>query len=139
MHRFNINNREFVKKMKSLNLITSISIGVNQESYDDILYFSNNNISIDYITIDIAHGHCKKMKKMVKYVKEKLPNSFLIAGNVSSIEGTIDLDKWGADAIKVGIEPVVFAAETQVLTKNGYKNISDVKLDDLVINTQKQI
>lgn len=133
MHRFNINNREFVKKMKSLNLITSISIGVNQESYDDILYFSNNNISIDYITIDIAHGHCKKMKKMVKYVKEKLPNSFLIAGNVSSIEGTIDLDKWGADAIKVGIGPGCFAAETQVLTKNGYKNISDVKLDDLVL------
>jgi GMP reductase len=42
---------------------------------------------------------------MIGYLKEKLPNSFVIAGNVGTPEGIIDLENWGADATKVGIGP----------------------------------
>jgi len=128
IHRFDINIKEFIKNMKSDNLFTSISIGVNQDSYDLINELINENLIPDYITIDIAHGHCKKMKKMLKFLKEeKKINSFIIAGNVSSVDATVDLDNWGADAIKVGIGPGCFIGDTKILTKNGYKNISDIK------------
>jgi GMP reductase len=34
-----------------------------------------------------------------------MPSTFIIAGNVSTAAATIDLEAWGADAIKVGIGP----------------------------------
>lgn len=104
MHRFEINSFDFVRKMKSLNLISSISIGVNEDSYLLIDDFASNEIYPDYITIDIAHGHCQKMEKMLKYIKSKIP-SFVISGNVSTPQAILDLQSWGADAIKVGIGP----------------------------------
>jgi hypothetical protein len=133
MHRFGVDNREFVESMISKGLISSISIGVNAESYEDIDFFSEFKILPDYITIDIAHGHCKKMKKMLKYVKEKLPDTFVIAGNVSSIEATVDLDKWGADAIKVGIGPGCFTPNAETKTTEGVKNLKDVKIGDMIL------
>jgi GMP reductase len=106
-HRFNVNAVEFCKKMKELNLITSISIGVNDDAYEIISKLIENNLVPDYITIDIAHGHSIKMQNILKYIKErfnsKLP--YVIAGNVSTPEAIIDLEMWGADAIKVGIGP----------------------------------
>lgn len=109
MHRFNIDMKNFIKTMKDLNLISSISIGVNEESYLLLDELIKDDLIPDYITIDIAHGHCKKMKKMLKELMklkfdiEKFKDVFIIAGNVSSMEATVDLDKWGADAIKIGI------------------------------------
>ena len=102
MHRFDINVKQFIIDMKNRDLITSISIGVNQDSYDLINDLIKENLIPDFITIDIAHGHCKKMKNMLKFLKENI-SSFIIAGNVSSVDATVDLDNWGADAIKVGI------------------------------------
>ena len=45
------------------------------------------------------------MEKMIKYIKENLPTTFIIAGNISSGDAVRDLEEWGADAIKVGICP----------------------------------
>jgi GMP reductase len=103
MHRFNIDIDQFIINMKKENLVTSISIGVNKDSYDLIDTLISNDLIPDFITIDIAHGHCKKMKLMLRYLHDNNVKSFIIAGNVSSIDATVDLDKWGADAIKVGI------------------------------------
>lgn len=104
MHRF-ANTELFLKKMNDLKIFTSISIGVNKESYDLIDKISNENIKIDYITIDIAHGHSISMQKMISYLRSKLNNVFIIAGNISTKEAVKDLEEWGADATKVGIGP----------------------------------
>lgn len=107
MHRFGINSYEFNKKMLFNNLVSSISIGVNEDSYkmvNEIAYQSDHHHP-HYVTIDIAHGHCAKMEKMIKFVKEKLPTSFIIAGNICTPEGTLALEEWGAHAVKVGIGP----------------------------------
>jgi hypothetical protein len=133
MHRFGIDNSEFIKMMHDKGLIASISIGVNDDTYELINDLVLDKLIPEFITIDIAHGHCKKMKKMIKYVKERMPNVFLIAGNVSTIDATRDLDVWGADAIKVGIGPGCFVSETKILTNIGYKNISDIDVEDMVL------
>ena len=111
MHRFGTNPVSFTEKMKELGLVSSISLGVNIDSYDTIdeIHLANqvtgSDYSPDFITIDIAHGHSIKMEKMIKYIKEKLPNTFIIAGNVASQEAIKDLEEWGADATKVGVGP----------------------------------
>lgn len=103
LHRFDIDVVSFVESMKKLNLISSISVGVNDDSYLLIDELVDKNLIPDYITIDIAHGHCIKMKKMVKYIKNKIPNVFLIGGNICTPDAVIDLEEWGCDAVKCGI------------------------------------
>lgn len=42
---------------------------------------------------------------MIKYIKEFLPSTFVIAGNVGTPEAVRELENAGADATKVGIGP----------------------------------
>lgn len=139
MHRFNFDSKSFIKKMKNLNLISSISIGVNEDSYQLLNELKEENIIPDYITIDIAHGHSKKLKNMLKFLKENFNNDiFIIAGNVSSIEATVDLDKWGADAIKVGVGPGS-ACTTWPTTGFGSRNIQASVVNQCANVTKKHI
>jgi GMP reductase len=105
MHRFNVDIVTFCKYMIEQNLYTSISLGVNTDSYADVDRLALYNVTPDYITIDIAHGHSIKLKNMIQYIKDTLPTTFIIAGNVASPEAVEDLELWGANAIKVGIGP----------------------------------
>jgi len=105
MHRFDLDNVRFTQDMVAKRLYVSISLGVKKPDYDTVDQFVALGLSPDYITIDIAHGHAESVKKMIAYLKEKLPASFVIAGNVGTPEAVIDLENWGADATKVGIGP----------------------------------
>ena len=105
-HRFNTDVVAFSKKMKNLNLPISISIGVNEDSYESMKTLIKENLRPDFITIDIAHGHSIKMENILKWIKQTFEDPpFLIAGNVSTADAVKDLQIWGADAIKVGIGP----------------------------------
>jgi len=106
-HRFGVDPIAFSKMMKAMKLVSSISLGVNRKSFDIVREFSkgSHDNTPDYITIDIAHGHCDKMEKMVKHVRKYMPNAYLIAGNVCTYEGASFLQRLGVDAVKVGIGP----------------------------------
>ena len=105
MHRFDLDNVQFVKNMKALGLYASISLGVKQPDYDAVDQLLALGLAPEYVTIDIAHGHSDSVKNMIAYLKEKMPAAFVIAGNVATPEAVIDLENWGADATKVGIGP----------------------------------
>ncbi|QTN29716.1 GMP reductase [Rhodoferax sp. AJA081-3] len=105
MHRFDFDNLQFVKDMKAKGLFASISLGVKPPDYATVDALLAQGLAPEYITIDIAHGHADSVKNMIAYIKDKLPTSFIIAGNVATPEAVIDLENWGADATKVGIGP----------------------------------
>ncbi len=105
MHRFDLDNVQFVKDMKARGLFASISLGVKQPDYNTVDQLVTLGLVPEYITIDIAHGHADSVKNMIGYLKEKMPSAFIIAGNVATPEAVIDLENWGADATKVGIGP----------------------------------
>jgi GMP reductase len=105
MHRFHLNNVEFVQRMKTQGLYASISLGVKQADYDTVDQLAALGLPPEYITIDIAHGHADTVQRMIAHIKAKLPASFVIAGNVATPEAVIDLENWGADATKVGVGP----------------------------------
>lgn len=105
MHRFmsNLEQMAFVQHMKKHKLISSISIGVNKESYTLLEDLLKNNLEPDFITIDIAHGYCVLMEDMLQFIRMKGFRSFIIAGNIATVEAANDLTVWGANAVKVGI------------------------------------
>ena len=133
MHRFDIDTLSFIDKMNELGLIVSISIGVNNDSYGLIDDIKASNRKVDFITIDIAHGHSIKMERMLKYIKNILPDIFVIAGNISTAEARADLEDWGADATKVGIGPGCFLPFSEIITQSGKKTLSEIKVGDYVL------
>ena len=105
MHRFDLDNVAFAARMRKQGLFVSISSGVRASDHAAIDQLAANGVGADYITIDIAHGHDDSVRRTIEHIKQRLPKAFVIAGNVGTPEGVIDLENWGADATKVGIGP----------------------------------
>jgi GMP reductase len=105
MHRFDLDGVDFARRMRERKLFVSISSGVKASDHQMVDRLAAEGLGADYITIDIAHGHAESVRRTIDHIKQKLPNAFVIAGNVGTPEGVIDLENWGADATKVGIGP----------------------------------
>ncbi|ACB35029.1 guanosine monophosphate reductase [Leptothrix cholodnii SP-6] len=105
MHRFDLDALAFARSMREQGLCVSISSGVKPADYAVIDSLATSGVGADYITIDIAHGHAESVRRMIAHIKQRLPEAFVIAGNVGTPEALIDLENWGADATKVGIGP----------------------------------
>lgn len=102
MHRFDRDLLEDAANAQDWDNI-SLSVGVKASDKMAIQQVSKRGYRLDYLTIDIAHGHCKRMKGMIAWIKKYLPNTKIIAGNVATPNAVADLSAWGADIIKVGI------------------------------------
>jgi len=105
MHRFDVDTVQFVRQMQQTGGFASISLGVKQADRDTVARLVAEGLTPEYVTIDIAHGHADSVRDMIAHLKDKLPQSFVIAGNVATPEAVIDLENWGADATKVGVGP----------------------------------
>jgi IMP dehydrogenase len=63
------------------------------------------NIGVDIVCLDSAHGHSRGVIEALKAVKSSYPNLQVIAGNIGTAAGAKALADAGADAVKVGIGP----------------------------------
>ena len=124
--------------MRNLGLPISISIGVNEDAYEIMRSLRISGIIPEFVTIDIAHGHSVKMEKMLKWIGETFIDSkpFVIAGNVSTPDAVVDLEAWGANAIKVGIGPGS-ACTTFNATGFGSRNIQAAVIEACAKAKQK--
>ena len=106
LHRFYDydNIYDWVKDNQDLKTI-SISVGVNEKDYELVNDLFVNKLRVDYITIDVAHGHHVLVKEMIEHIKNhNFKNSAkVIAGNIGTTYAAMDLKSWGADAVKVGL------------------------------------
>ena len=105
MHRFDLDTVAFARSMREQGLFVSISSGVKPHDFAVIDRLAAEGLGADYITIDIAHGHAESVRRTIEHIKARLPQAFVIAGNVGTPEAVIDLENWGADATKVGVGP----------------------------------
>ena len=106
LHRFGVDTKKFIKTCRAKNLFASISIGVKSEWFKIVEDLAKENLIPEYITIDIAHGHSEVLRNMIEHIRRFMGNkTFIIAGNVATPEGVADLERWGADATKVGVGP----------------------------------
>ncbi|MBX7232650.1 MAG: IMP dehydrogenase [Bdellovibrionales bacterium] len=105
--------------------IIGASVGVNGEAQSQIKDLVKAGIHI--LTLDIAHGHSIQMIEMLKWVKDNYPELEVIAGNVATPQGALDLIEAGASAIKVGIGPGSMCT-TRIITGCGVPQLSAIAL-----------
>ncbi|MBO4434822.1 MAG: IMP dehydrogenase [Bacteroidales bacterium] len=60
---------------------------------------------VDAIVLDSAHGHSKGIIDTLKILKEKFPDTDIVAGNIATADAARALIAAGADGLKVGIGP----------------------------------
>jgi IMP dehydrogenase len=74
--------------------------------------------------IDVAHGHHKNVIDMIKWCKENLDEKVdIIAGNIATAQAAMDLEKAGADGLRVGIGGGSLCT-TRIKTGFGIPNVS---------------
>ena len=85
----------------------SLMVGAALGTESDTLKRANalSMTGVDVFVIDSAHGHSKNVIDTIKIIKKEFPNIDIIGGNVATSEGAKELEKAGADAIKVGMGP----------------------------------
>ncbi len=104
MHRFDNITASFVRTANSEKWpLISISTGVESGSLRELETIRDSLFGVHFITIDVAHGHHKKVEEGIKWIKRNLPQANIIAGNVMTPEAVKFLYEAGADAVKIGI------------------------------------
>jgi len=63
------------------------------------------NSDVDVLVVDTAHGHSEGVLQAVSRIKEKYPDTELLAGNITTAEGVRALIEAGVDGVKVGVGP----------------------------------
>ncbi len=79
----------------------AIGVGEGTEERAELLV----QAGVDVLVVDTAHGHSAGVIERVRWVKRSFPNVDVIAGNIATGKGALDLVEAGADAVKVGIGP----------------------------------
>jgi IMP dehydrogenase len=90
----------YASKDKFGRLRVGAAVGVTSDTIERVHELVRNHV--DVVVVDTAHGHSKGVIEMVRRIKRNFDID-LIAGNVGTPEGTLDLIKAGVDAVKVGI------------------------------------
>ncbi|MFC4234989.1 IMP dehydrogenase [Thalassospira xianhensis] len=90
-------------KDESGRLRVAAATGVGESGFERAMALVE--AGVDVLVIDTAHGHSAGVIKAVEYIKSKVGNTQIIAGNVATPEAVKALAEAGADAVKVGIGP----------------------------------
>jgi IMP dehydrogenase len=84
-------------------LLVGAALGITSDLMDRASALQN--VGVDIVTLDSAHGHTKGVIGSLQQLKKNFKNLRVIAGNVGTAAGAKALADAGADAIKVGIGP----------------------------------
>jgi IMP dehydrogenase len=84
-------------------LVVGAALGITRDMLDRA--GALQNIGVDVVCLDSAHGHSKGVIDALKAIKITYKNLQVIAGNVGTAAGAKALAEAGADAVKVGIGP----------------------------------
>ncbi len=81
---------------------------------------------VDVLVLDSSHGHSQGVLDALKLLKRRFPSTPVVAGNVATEAGALDLVRRGADAVKVGIGPGSICT-TRVVTGAGVPQIHAIR------------
>ena len=79
-----------------------ISTGISENDYENLVNIIDN-FECKWIVIDVANGYISNFKEFCKKVRTKYPDKIIVAGNITTKEGVLDLISIGVDVIKAGI------------------------------------
>ncbi len=79
------------------------AVGTAPDTVDRVAALRDSGV--DLVVVDTSHGHSRGVLEMVSRLKARWTDLEVIAGNIVTREGALDLASAGADAVKVGIGP----------------------------------
>lgn len=115
------NTRPLYNRDSAYRLRVGAGVGPGDYARAEALAAAN----VDVLTVDTAHGHSKGVIEMTAWVKKNFPHIDVIAGNIATGEAALELQKAGADAVKVGIGPGSICT-TRVVAGVGIPQISAI-------------
>jgi IMP dehydrogenase len=105
-------------------LLLAAAIGINGDPAARTSWLLDHGV--DVLVVDTAHGHQQKMLDTLKIVRQTAGATVpIVAGNVVTAQGTIDLINAGADIVKVGVGPGAMCT-TRMMTGVGRPQFSAV-------------
>lgn len=102
----------------------TITTGIREEELEN-LHILVNRLNPEFICMDVANGYTQRFIDTVSRVRQKYPQTTIIAGNVATGEMVEALIIAGADIVKVGIGPGA-GCTTRKMTGVGYPQLSAV-------------
>jgi len=93
----------FVRKSNYNTEFTSISVGVSEEYKNLLRQIKQEELYLDWLTIDVALIYNEHFEEYIKWVRGEFPNVYLIAGNFNGIECADWLHDLGVDCGKANI------------------------------------
>lgn len=103
----------------------AITSGIQENNLNN-LYEIMDTLDPKFICLDVANGYMKKFINVCRMIREKYPSKIIIAGNVCTSEGVMDLVMNGkVDIVKIGIGNGS-CCTTRKQTGIGYPQLSSV-------------
>ena len=98
--------------------------GISEEEMNRVVEIWNST-RMSFVGIDVANGYTIAVVDALKRLREKLPQTTIICGNVVTADMTAELILAGADIVKVGVGPGSVCT-TRIKTGVGYPQLSAV-------------
>ena len=123
LHRF-VSVEDNVAMFKRCRFPAFVSVGTAEAEMERIEAL--RDAGAQYFCVDVAHGHAKYVGKMIKRMRQMLPNECIMAGNVATYAGADYLASVHADIVKVGIGPGSVCT-TRIKTGFGVPQLSAIQ------------
>jgi len=117
---------------------SNVFISISLDEFETLLSYGdifNENEPPQKILVDIANGHMTKLHSLCeKFVSLNQNGKHkLMVGNIANPKTYKALAKIGVDYVRVGIGCGCFINSTKVNTINGFKNIDEINIGDMVL------
>lgn len=116
--------KEFSQKNTKVLNSCFVSLGISETEFvklDEIMHIH----PMPFICLDVANGYTERFVSCLEHLREKYPNSVIMAGNVVTGEMVEELVLSGADIVKIGIGPGSVCT-TREKTGVGYPQLSAI-------------
>jgi IMP dehydrogenase len=116
-----VHNHPHATKDSFGRLLVGAGIGITVNMEDRV--YALQQVGVDVICLDSAHGHTKGVIEALKKIKTNFNGLEVIAGNIATGEAAKALANAGADAVKVGIGPGSICT-TRIVAGSGVPQIT---------------
>ncbi len=125
--------RRAVEEVRSAGYHVGAAVGISGD------YIERANAVIgagaQVICVDVAHGHHVLMEEALKKLRAEFPQIHIMAGNVATPEGYLDLSDWGANSVRLGVGSGCLGGNSLITMADGsFKKIYQIRVGDQVMD-----
>lgn len=117
------NQSNEVKKVKDKKFLVGAAIGANNGFEQRVKALVR--VGADVIVVDSAHGNARNVIETIKHIKKNYPNVEVIAGNIATTEGAVNLISAGVDGLRVGMGPGAICT-TRIISGMGVPQLTAI-------------